>query len=112
MQVLEEELRIITLRNRFLGRPNKIEEEIKLRRKTKKKIDNIEKLKEAIREDEFESDKKLEDLNYAKHDEMVEIAKLELKLERSRASRNINCLFKKIIYSEEIFTSCFTDKNT
>ena len=41
LELLEEELRIITLRNRFLERPNNIEEEIDLRRQTKKKIDNI-----------------------------------------------------------------------
>ena len=54
LELLEEELRIITLRNRFLGRPNKIkcnsiEEEIDLRRQIKKKIDNIEKLDENLR---------------------------------------------------------------
>ena len=32
LELLEEELRIITLRNRFLGRSNKVEEEIDLRR--------------------------------------------------------------------------------
>ena len=44
LELLEEELRIITLRNRFFGKPNKIEcnskeEEIVLRRQTKKKMD-------------------------------------------------------------------------
>ena len=51
IELLEEELRIITLRNKFFRRPNKtecssIEGKIDLRRQTKKKIDNIEKLKE------------------------------------------------------------------
>ena len=45
LELLQEELRIITLTNKFLGRPNKIEEEIDLRRQTKKKTDNIEELK-------------------------------------------------------------------
>ena len=49
LELLEEELRIITLRNRFLGRPyNFIEEEIDLRRQTRK-IDNIEELKEEVK---------------------------------------------------------------
>ena len=46
LELLQEELRIATLRNRFPGRPNKIKEEIDLRRQEKKKIDNIEELKE------------------------------------------------------------------
>ena len=43
LELLEEELRIITLRNRFLGRPSKTKEEIELREQTKTTIDNIEK---------------------------------------------------------------------
>ena len=79
--MLEEELRIITLRNRFLGRTNKIgcnsiEEEIDLRRQTKKKIDNIEELKEEVKEQEFKSVKTIKDLNYEKNAEIVEIAKI------------------------------------
>ena len=90
-ELLEEELRIITLRNRFLGKPNNvecnfIEEEIDLRRQTKKKIDNIEKFKEEMKEWEFKSAKILQSLNYAKNDEIVEIAKIELKLKRLRVS--------------------------
>ena len=90
-ELLEEELRIITLRNRFLGKPNNIEcnfieEEIDLRRQTKKKIDNIEKFKEEMKEWEFKSAKILQNLNYAKNDEIVEIAKIELKLKRLRVS--------------------------
>ena len=45
LELLKEELGIIILRNRFLGRPNNIEKEIKLRRQTKKKIDNTKELK-------------------------------------------------------------------
>ena len=40
LELLEEKLRIRTLKNRFLGIPNKIDKEIDLRRQTKKKIDN------------------------------------------------------------------------
>ena len=44
LKLLEEELNIITLRSRFLRRPNNFveEEEIDLRRQTKKKMDNTE----------------------------------------------------------------------
>ena len=41
LELLEEELLIRTLRNRFLGRANNDEEEIDSRRQTKKKIDNV-----------------------------------------------------------------------
>ena len=47
---LEEELKIIILRNRLLGRPNNVEEEIDLRRQTKKKIDNVEELNKEVKE--------------------------------------------------------------
>ena len=39
LELLQEELRLTTLNNRFLGRPNKIEKEIELRRQTKKVTD-------------------------------------------------------------------------
>ena len=74
LELLQEELRIMTLRNRFLGRPSKIEQEIDIRRQTKKKIDNIEKLKKEVKEQEFISVKILQDLNYEKYDEVVKIA--------------------------------------
>ena len=50
MKLLEDELRLMTLKNRFLGRLNKIKEETELKRQTKKKIDNIEELKEEVKE--------------------------------------------------------------
>ena len=37
LELLQEELRIITLRNKFLGKTNKIEEEIDFKRQRKKK---------------------------------------------------------------------------
>ena len=77
LELLEEELRIMTLRNRFLGRPNNIDEEIDLRRQTNKKIDKIKELKEEVKEWKFKRVKILQDLNYAKNDEIVEIAKIE-----------------------------------
>ena len=78
-----ERLEFITFGNEYCKRSEKdIEKEINLRRQRKNKIDNIEKLKEELKEWEFKSVKILQDLNYEKYDEVVEIAKVELKLER------------------------------
>ena len=38
LELLQEEVRFRKLRNRFLGKPNKIEEEIELKTNTQKKI--------------------------------------------------------------------------
>ena len=97
--MLQEELRIITLKNRFLGKPNKIEEEI--RRHTKKKIDNLEELKEEVQEWEFKSVKILQDLNYEKNDEIAEIAEMDLKLERLEISKKSSDNFKKLSISKK-----------
>ena len=104
-----EELWIMTLRNRFWKIPNNIEcnsieEEIDLRRQTKKKIYNIEKLEEeVVKEWEFKRVKILQDLNYAKNDEIVETAKIELKLKRLRVSKkSINFLKNSIISKEHL----------
>ena len=97
LELLQGELKIITLRNRFLIKPNKIEEEIKLRRQTKKKIDKIEELKEEVKEWEFKSVKILQDLNYEKDDEIAEIAKIELKLKRLGISKKSIGSFKKSV---------------
>ena len=78
--MLQENLTLGTLKNRFGRRSNKIEEEIELREQTRKKIDNIEELKEEVEEWEFKSVKILQNLNYEKHDEIVEIAKIEIRL--------------------------------
>ena len=75
LELLEEELKIGALRNRFLEIPsNSIEEE----------IDNIKKLKE---DEKWESKgaRILQDLNYEINDETAEVAKIELKLIRSGA---------------------------
>ena len=67
LELIEKELRIMILRNRFLKRPsNFIEEE----------IGNIEELKEDVQW-EVKGAKMLQDLNYEKKDEIVEIAKIE-----------------------------------
>ena len=88
--MLQKELRFRTLRNRFFGRPNKIEEEIELREQTIKKVDNTEELKEEVKEWEFKSVKILQDLNYQKYDEIVELAKIELKHWKIRNIKRIN----------------------
>ena len=88
---------IMTLTNKFYERSNNVEEEIDLRRQTKKKLDNLEELKEEVKEWEFKSVKKLQGLNYAKNDEIVEIEKIELKLKRLRVSKESISFFKKSI---------------
>ena len=75
LELLQENLRIKTLRNRFLGRPNKIEEEIELREQKRKRIVDIEELKKEVEEREFKVVKILQDLNYEKHEEIVQIGK-------------------------------------
>ena len=97
LELLQEELRITALKNRFLRRPNKIEEEIDLRKQTKKKIDNIEELKEEVKEWEFKSVKILQHLNYEKNNKIVEIARIELKLKRFGISNQSIDIFKKSI---------------
>ena len=87
LEFLEEELRIAILRNKFLGRPsNSIKEE----------IDNIEKLKEDVKW-ESKAAKMLKDLNYEKNEEIVEIAKIELKLKRLVTSKELISFFKRSI---------------
>ena len=91
------ELRIMTLRNRFLGRPsNSIEEE----------IDNKEELKEEVKDWEFKSVRILPDLSYEKNDEIVEITRKELKLKRLRVSQKSIVFFKKINFFKGAFISC------
>ena len=91
------ELRIMTLKNRFLGRPsNSIEEE----------IDNKEELKEEDKEWEFKSVRILPDLSYEKNDEIVEITRKELKLKRLRVSQKSIVFFKKINFFKGAFISC------
>ena len=103
LELLEEELRIMTLRNRFLGRPGNFieeEEEIDLRRQTKKKIDNIEELKEEVKEWEFKSVKILQDLNYFK-----------LKLKRLGASNKSINFFKKSVIPKKHLCFVLQPKN-
>ena len=74
-----------------------MEEEIELRKQTRKKIDNIEELKEEVKEWEFKSVKILQDLNYEKDGEIVEIAKIETRLKELGISKKSIDAFKKLI---------------
>ena len=59
LELLQGNLRLVTLRNRFQGRSNRIEEEIELRKQIRKEINDIEGLKTEVEEWEFESVKLL-----------------------------------------------------
>ena len=100
--MLQEELKITALKNRFWGRPNKTEEETDLRRQTKKR---------KVKEWEFKSVKILQDLKYAKNDEIVEIAKIELKLKRLRASKKSINFFKNQLFQRDIYILFYKQKN-
>ena len=105
LELLEEELRIMTLRNRFLGRPKQNRRRNRLKKQTKKKIDHIEELKEVLK---WEI---LQDLNYAKNDEIVEFAKIELKLKRLGVSKKSVNFFKKSIIPKEHLRLVLQAKN-
>ena len=71
----------MTLRNKHLGRLiyDIDEEEIDLREQAKRKIDEIEELKEDLKW-ESKAAKILQDLNYEKNDEIAAIAEIEQKV--------------------------------
>ena len=50
LELLQENLRFGTLKNRFKERPNSIEEETELRKQIRKKINTIERLKTGVEE--------------------------------------------------------------
>ena len=89
----------MTLRNKHLGKSSHIikEEEIDLKEQAKKRIDEIEELKEGVDGIEFQSVKILEDLNFLKHEEAAAIAETEQKLIRSGILKELNNFFKKSI---------------
>ena len=72
LRLLEEQIFIITLRNKYLGRSgfDINEKEIDLREQVKKKADKIEELKEDV-EWESKAAKTLQDLKYEKNDEIA-----------------------------------------
>ena len=61
LELLQENLKSGALKNIFWGRLNSIEEEIELRKQTRKMIDNIERLKTEVEEWEFKSVRLLQD---------------------------------------------------
>ena len=97
LKLLQENLRFGTLKNRFRGRPNSIKEETELRKQSRKKIDNIERLKAEVEEWAFKSVKLLQDLNYEKGAEIAEVKRIEIKLEALKTSKAIINAFKKLI---------------
>ena len=110
LKILEEEIFIMTLRNKHLGRSRHIikEEEIDLREQVKKKAGEIEELKEGVDGIEFQSFKTLEDLNILQHEEAAVVAKIEQKLIKSEISKQLINFFKKrLFHSKEILASSF-----
>ena len=75
LKLLEEEIFFMTLRNKYLGRSTHdiMEEETDLREQAKKRIDEIEELKEDVKW-ESKAAKMLQDLSYEKNDEIAAIA--------------------------------------
>ena len=86
-----------TLKIRFWGRSNSIEQEIELRKQKRKKIDNIKRLKKEVKEWEFKSVKLLQDINYEKGAKIVEINRIENRLEALGTSKAIINAYKKLI---------------
>ena len=99
--MLQGNLKFGTLKKRFWGISNSIEEEIELKKQATKKIDNIERLKTEVEEWEFKSVKLLQDLNYEKDAEIAEIRRIEIRLKALRISKRIINAFKKLIIPKE-----------
>ena len=91
--MLQGNLKFGTLKKRFWGISNSIEEEIELKKQAIKKIDNIERLKTEV--------KLLQDLNYEKDAEIAEIRRIEIRLKTLRISKTIINAFKKLIIPKE-----------
>ena len=94
LEVLQQNLTFRTLKNTFRGRPNSIEGEIELRKRTREMIDSIERLKTEVEEWKFESVKLLQNLNYGKGAEIAEIKRKEIKLEALKTSKTTINAFK------------------
>ena len=104
---LEYELKYVSLRNIFFNRLNTYEAEIKLRLATKEKINEIERLKGELRNNEVELltveskiSKLLTDLKYEKEDILHGIMVSKLKLRRlGVSSMQINRIKNSILSS-------------
>ena len=107
LMYLEYELKYVSLRNIFFNRLNTYEAEIKLRLATKEKINEIERLKGEVRNNEVELltveskiSKLLTDLKYEKEDILHGIMVSKLKLRRlGVSSMQINRIKNSILSS-------------
>ena len=110
--------RFRTTKNRFCGRSESIEEEMELRKITRKKINTIERLEtdltkmgELKLKREF---KLVVDLNFEKGLEIDEIMETEIRLEKLKIPKTtINAIKKSIILLEKsvpnlVFLTCPT----
>ena len=104
LEMLQENLKFGKLKSKFWGTSHIIKDQTELRKQTRKKIGNIERLKteiEEAKEWEFKSVKLLEDLNFGKHDEIAEIEEIEIRLGALGISKTTINAFKKLIISNE-----------
>ena len=100
-------MKFVAIKNRYLGRPNNIKEELKLRNITRKNINEIERLETEIKEMkelkiemiEHKSSRLLEDLNMEKGIEIQEIKEIEIKLGKLKIPKTIVSTTEKLIIS-------------
>ena len=105
MELLQEYLNFLTLKNRYWGRSNSFREEIELKEKTEKRIDEIEKLgrkKEIKLEKIFIIDDEaidlLIELNIDKRDIQEQLIFIDIKLEKLKISeKTIKAIRSQII---------------
>ena len=88
----ESKLNFGTIKNKFWEIPNSIKEELKLRKITRKKVNEIEGLETEIKkmkrlEIKTIENKLFNDLNIEKSIEIDEIKKVEIKLEELKMSK-------------------------
>ena len=104
LKLLEEDIFFMTLRNTHLGRSSHIikEQETDLKEQAKKRIDEIEELKEDVKW-ESKAAKMLRDLSYEKNDEIAAIAEIKQKLIRSGISKNLINVLKRSVIPRKYF---------
>ena len=109
LEELERKLKFVAIKNRFLGRPNSFKEELKLKKITRKKINEMEKLETEIKEmkrlkikaTELKSSKLLSDLNIEKGLEIEEIKEIEIGLEKLKIPKTTVNTIRKLIIPEK-----------
>ena len=97
--------------NIFWGRPNSIKDELKFRKITRKKINEIERLETEIKEIEElkieavepKCSKLLSNLNMEKGIEIEGIKEIEIRLKKLKIPKTIVYTIKKSIISEKYF---------